>query len=544
MGLLNKFLDSDHFHIYRKEIKRLKYLKEAKNKSEIDRMADDGEKTGVFTGSYAVNPFSNKKMQIWIADYVIGSYGTGAIMAVPGSDLRDFEFATKYNLPIVEVVSEDGTINGRGECFTDYGISVNSGQYNGLKSAELIKIISKELIQMGIGKPTVQYRLHDWLISRQRYWGSPIPIIHCQDCGPIPVPEKDLPVLLPDDIEFSSTYGEDISPLATVNSFINTLCPECGNSAKRDCDTMDTFVCSSWYYLRYPNAKYNDGPFDPKSLEWLPVDTYVGGAEHATMHLLYARFITKVLRDLGYLYFDEPFLKLYHQGTITKDGAKMSKSKGNTVSPDEFIEQYGSDTFRAYLMFMGPFDEGGDWNDKGITGIYRFLNKVWRVCLQTSSNSTLSDLDEKKMHKLIKVVTNDLKQMKFNTSISRLMEFVNYYSNQDDISKEVKGTLVKLLAPIAPHISEEIWSQLGNKVSVFDENWPTFDDAKTIDDVLTVIIQVNGKLRGKLEVSDDINKDELISQAKSVDNVSIHLSDKQIVKEIVVPKKLVNFVVK
>ena len=522
-----------------------KYVAETRNKTEIERMADDGVKTGVFTGSYAINPFTNKKIPIWVADYVIASYGTGAVMAVPGSDLRDYEFAKKYDLEIIEVVSKDGKISkSEIECFTDYGIAVNSEGYTGLESSKLIPLISNKISEMGIGEATVQYRLHDWLVSRQRYWGAPIPIIHCENCGSVPVPEKDLPVLLPDNIQFSSTYGDDISPLATVDSYIKTNCPECKREAKRDSDTMDTFVCSSWYYLRYPNSSYEEGPFDTSLLNWLPVDTYVGGAEHATMHLLYARFITKVLRDLGHLSFDEPFLKLYHQGTITKDGSKMSKSKGNTVSPDDFIDKYGSDTFRSYLMFMGPYDEGGDWNDKGITGINRFLRKVWKICVQLKSSNVIVEEDEKVIHKTIKQITYDLNNMKFNTAISRLMEYVNVFSGRDSVHPEVKSSLVLLLAPFAPHISEEIWESLGNTESIFDSKWPEYIESKTKDKSLIIIVQVNGKLRGKVEVDSDISKEDLLKASKNLDNVKVFIDGKDIVKEIVVPKKLVNFVVK
>ena len=522
-----------------------KYVAETRNKTEIERMADDGVKTGVFTGSYAINPFTNKKIPIWVADYVIASYGTGAVMAVPGSDLRDYEFAKKYDLEIIEVVSKDGKISkSEIECFTDYGIAVNSEGYTGLESSKLIPLISNKISEMGIGEATVQYRLHDWLVSRQRYWGAPIPIIHCENCGSVPVPEKDLPVLLPDNIQFSSTYGDDISPLATVDTYIKTNCPECKREAKRDSDTMDTFVCSSWYYLRYPNSSYEEGPFDTSLLNWLPVDTYVGGAEHATMHLLYARFITKVLRDLGHLSFDEPFLKLYHQGTITKDGSKMSKSKGNTVSPDDFIDKYGSDTFRSYLMFMGPYDEGGDWNDKGITGINRFLRKVWKICVQLKSSNVIVEEDEKVIHKTIKQITYDLNNMKFNTAISRLMEYVNVFSGRDSVHPEVKSSLVLLLAPFAPHISEEIWESLGNTESIFDSKWPEYIESKTKDKSLIIIVQVNGKLRGKVEVDSDISKEDLLKASKNLDNVKVFIDGKDIVKEIVVPKKLVNFVVK
>ena len=519
------------------------YIEKSNKKSEIERTSIDKDKTGVFTGAYAINPINHEEIPIWIADYVIISYGTGAIMAVPSGDERDFEFAKKYELPIIEVVSADGGLKGNDHCFIEDGIAVNSGDCSGKTTSEAKKIINQKLVELGCGKKTTQYKLHDWLISRQRYWGTPIPIIHCKDCGEIPVPKEDLPVLLPDDLELSETYGEDLSPLATSESFINTNCPKCGKNAKRDSDTMDTFVCSSWYYLRYPNSTYDEGPFDPEGLKWLPVDTYIGGSEHATMHLLYARFMTKVLRDFGYLDFDEPFLKLYHQGTITKDGAKMSKSRENTVSPDEFINKYGSDTFRAYLMFMGPFDEGGDWNDKGITGISRFIAKIWKFCHLPHSNEVL-DMDLKMIHKTIKSVDNDLGLMKFNTSISRLMECMNYFSRHDSINDDLKVLLIKVMAPLMPHLSEELWEIRGGAESVFDECFPSHDESLVIDDTVSMAIQVNGKLRGTIDVAKNIDKDALLIAAKLQDNVALHMKDKEIIKEIVVPERLVNFVIK
>jgi leucyl-tRNA synthetase len=400
------------------------------------------------------------------------------------------------------------------------------------------------LQNQNIGEAFEQFRLHDWLISRQRYWGAPIPIIYCDTCGTVPVPEEHLPVTLPEKVAFSDTYGEDISPLATVSEFVNTACPKCNQPAKRDTDTMDTFVCSSWYYLRYPNAKIETGPFDASKLDWLPVDTYVGGSEHATMHLLYARFITKALRDLGYLNFDEPFTKLFHQGTITKDGAKMSKSKSNTVSPDKFVEMYGSDTFRAYLMFMGPFDEGGDWNDKGITGIYRFLNKAWKFGVTSNNSDNPNAKDLQVLHKTIHAVSKDLSQMKFNTAISRLMEFLNYFNKRTTVQKELQIEFIKLLAPIAPHLSEELWEYNEGRGSVFLESFPVFDESLAEEDTVTIAVQVNGKLRGNIEVVKNITKDQLLIKARTQENVCIHLKNKDIVNEIVVPQRLVNFVVK
>lgn len=520
------------------------YIEESRKKSEIERTSLDRKKTGVFTGAYAINPLNKEEIPIWVADYVVISYGTGAIMAVPSGDERDFEFAREFNLPIIEVVSPDGELHGNEQCFSNYGISVNSSEFSGNPTEETQKLINLKLEELGYGGAKVQFKLHDWLISRQRYWGTPIPVIHCADCGAVPVSIVDLPVLLPTDIELSSTYGEDLSPLAGSDAFINVPCPKCNKPAKRDADTMDTFVCSSWYYLRYPNAKYENDPFDPDGLNWLPVDCYIGGAEHATMHLLYARFITKVLRDGGYLNFDEPFTKLYHQGTITKDGAKMSKSRGNTVSPDEFIENYGSDTFRAYLMFMGPFDEGGDWNDQGITGIDRFLKKVWRFCQLPVTDEVSSKKDLQVLHQTIHSVSDDLEQMKFNTAISRLMEFINHFSTHKAVGRDFKMSMIKMIAPLTPHIAEELWEINGGEASVFLEAFPEYDKALAEEDTMTIAVQINGKLRGSVEVSKQIEKAALLTEVRKNENVNIHLSGKEIIKEIVVPQRLVNFVVK
>lgn len=522
----------------------LTYIQEAKSKTEIERLSLDRTKTGVFTGSYAVNPFTKTEIPIWIADYVIISYGTGAIMAVPSGDERDFEFAKKYDLPIIEVISPDGKLHGNDICYSDFGILVNSNEYNGLTSREAISKINSHLKEFGWGGGHTQYRLHDWLISRQRYWGAPIPVIHCEKCGIVPVPEKDLPVNLPENVEFSESYGEDISPLSAIPEYIQAECPDCGDIGRRDADTMDTFVCSSWYFLRYVDANNHKNSFSEKRLNWLPVDLYVGGAEHATMHLLYARFVTMALKDAGILHFEEPFSKLYHQGTITKDGTKMSKSKGNTVSPDEFIEKYGSDIFRAYLMFMGPFDEGGDWSDKGITGIDRFINKVWRISRLQETDETVNK-DIQLLHSTIKYVTDDLSQMKFNTAISRLMEFVNGYSTRKTIMQKSKETLIKLIAPITPHLAEEIWrTTLGKNDSVFKENWPKFDPELAEKNTVTIAIQINGKLRDEIEVEKSIEKDDLLSKVKLREKIKVRLDGMAIIREIVVPNRLVNLVVK
>ena len=410
-------------------------------------------------------------------------------MGVPGSDERDYKFAKKYNLLIIEVVSKDGKINGIDQCYTEYGYAVNSDIYNGKPSKIVKEKINEKLKEIRSGGEAIQFKLHDWLISRQRYWGTPIPIVYCDECGIIPLDDTDLPLILPQNIKLSSTYGAELSPLATSESFINTKCPKCHKSAIRDADTMDTFVCSSWYYLRYPNVNYKEGPFDPEGLKLLPVDSYIGGAEHATMHLLYARFITKALRDGGYLNFDEPFLKLYHQGTITKDSAKMSKSRGNTVSPDTFIEKYGSDTFRLYLMFMGPYDEGGDWNDKGITGIDRFIKKIWKFS-NLPNNSLDPNKDELQiLHKTIHLVTKDVSALKFNTAISRLMEFINYFNNYNSVNRELKLNFIKLIAPFTPHLGEELWEINGGSSSIFNENYPKYVKELAVSDTVILLFR-------------------------------------------------------
>ena len=521
------------------------YILESRKKSDIERSASDKEKTGVFTGSYAINPFNNREIPIWISDYVLISYGSGAIMAVPGGDERDFEFAKKFKLPIQAVTSKDGASGDSDCCFPDLGICINSADLDGLSSEDAKGIVCDQLKSKNIGEAKTQFRLHDWLISRQRYWGAPIPIIHCSACGAVPVPEADLPVQLPEDVKFSSTYGDDISPLATSESFLNAKCPKCNNDSKRDPDTMDTFVCSSWYYLRYPNSSIDSEPFDKSRLNWLPVDLYVGGAEHATMHLLYARFITKTLRDLGYLNFDEPFKRLIHQGTITKDGSKMSKSKGNTVSPDEFINKYGSDTFRTYLMFMGPYEDGGDWNDKGITGISRFFGKIIKICSKIDKNITPESSIAKLINKTIASVGQDLDQLKFNTAISKLMELSNSLSKAEKIDEFTIKSLILMLAPIAPHLSEELWSiHFVKNCSVFNEAWPEFDPSLIVDDEVTVSIQVNGKLRGTIQIPLDQPKDKVLFHAKSLENVSKYISEGNLIKEIYIPNKIVNLVIK
>ncbi len=521
-------------------LKVIKYIEDSASKNELQRVDLNKDKIGIFTGSYAINPVNNKKIPIWTADYVLASYGTGAIMAVPGHDERDNEFAMKYDINIEYVVSHSKDIESINTPIYEEGYCINSDFLNGLKTKDAKTQIIKWLENNGFGKKHINFRLRDWLISRQRYWGTPIPIVYDPDGNPHLVPEKYLPWKLPDDVEYKP---KGTSPLGSSKELLKRTEDIFGKGWKPEIDTMDTFVCSSWYYLRYPDSKNDDEIFTKKSLDWLPVDCYVGGAEHATMHLLYARFITKALRDLKILNFDEPFKKLYHQGTITKDGAKMSKSKGNTVAPDRFIEEYGSDTFRIYLMFMGPYDEGGDWNDKGIKGIYRFLNKIWKIVALPSTDKIDKDIDQL-MHQTIKVVSEDLCKMKFNTAISRLMELVNSVIKKDSISDEFKNNLTLMLAPLAPHLSEELWNILGNKKTIFAQPFPKYNPLKLQKDEMNIVIQVNGKVRANLSISKNMDKDTVLDKCKELENVKKYLDEKELIKEIYVPEKIVNFVVK
>ena len=514
------------------------YCEKSSKKNEIQRMDTEKEKTGVFSGFYALNPVNNSRMPIWIADYVLMGYGTGVIMAVPGHDQRDYEFAKKYDINIIQVVDGDN-VNLQEQAYTIDGVAVNSDFLNGLTTSAAKKEMIKWLESKSIGESTINYRLRDWLISRQRYWGTPIPIVYDPDGNPHPIPDEYLPWVLPDDVEYKP---KGTSPLGSSKELIARTEKIFGKGWKPEIDTMDTFVCSSWYYLRYPDSENKEMPFSSESNKWLPVDYYIGGAEHATMHLLYARFITKALKNLGYVDFDEPFINLYHQGTITKDSAKMSKSKGNTVAPDKFVNDYGSDTFRCYLMFMGPYDEGGDWNDKGITGIYRFLSRAFRL-INNENNKKMSTEDEFILHSTIKSVSEDLSSMKFNTSLSRLMEFVNHFLEKG-LSSESKQIFIQLLSPFAPHLSEELWEIIGNSNSVFSTSWPSFDESKLTKSSMQIAIQVNGKLRGTIDVSADEIKENILNLSKQNSNVKSFLDNKDIIREIYVPGKLVNFVIK
>ncbi|WP_411682555.1 leucine--tRNA ligase [Clostridium thailandense] len=532
------------------------YKEQAKKQSDIERQSITREKTGVFSGAYAINPINGRKVPIWIGDYVLNTYGTGCVMAVPAHDERDFAFATKYKLPIERVIEGGDSLP-----YVEYGKMINSDNFNGLYGDEAKAAVVKKLEAMELGKGKVNYRLRDWLVSRQRYWGAPIPIIHCDKCGTVPVPEKDLPVVLPYDVEFSP---DGRSPLSKSEEFINTTCPVCGAPAKRDMDTLDTFVCSSWYYLRYPDNKNSEKAFDTEAInKMLPVDMYVGGPEHACMHLLYARFFTKALRDMGYLNFDEPFSSLRHQGLILgPDGLKMSKSKGNTISPDDYIKDFGSDVFRMYLMFGFDYTEGGAWSDDGIKSIGRFVDRIERIldsCREEINNSKNNkvtlDKAEKELnymrHHAIKSVSDDTAKFQFNTSIARLMEFINALSKYvvEDVKnssflKETILDFIKLIAPFAPHFAEEQWELSGMSYSVFNEKWPTFDASALIKDEVEIAIQVNGKIRTKINIASGLSEDQIKEAALDNEDIKASIGEKEVKKVIVVKGRLVNIVVK
>ncbi|EIF6168154.1 leucine--tRNA ligase [Clostridium perfringens] len=536
------------------------YKEEAKKQSDIERQSISREKTGVFTGAYAIHPLTGKEVPIWVGDYVLATYGTGAVMAVPAHDERDFAFAEKFNLPINRVIeAKDGSETNLPFC--EHGILVNSGEFNGLTTDEAKEKIVEKLASMGLGEKKVNFRLRDWLVSRQRYWGAPIPVVYCEECGIVPVPESQLPVELPYDVEFAP---DGKSPLAKSEAFVNTTCPHCGKPAKRETDTLDTFVCSSWYYLRYPDNKNTEAPFNPELInKMLPVDKYVGGPEHACMHLLYARFITKALRDMGYLNFDEPFTSLTHQGLILgPDGLKMSKSKGNTISPDDYIKEYGADVFRMYLMFGFAYTEGGAWSDDGIKSVNRFVERIERIIdtareaiSKGENNKTTMDKAEKELnywrHNTIKSVTDDTDKLQFNTAIARMMEFINALSKYTqekemnlDFLKDVVSDYLRLLAPFAPHFSEEQWSLLGNSYSIFNEAWPKFDPKALVKDEVEIAIQVNGKIKNKIMVSSDLDEEGIKAAALADEKIIASTEGKTVVKVIVIKGRLVNIVVK
>ncbi|KAB3537243.1 leucine--tRNA ligase [Alkaliphilus pronyensis] len=530
--------------------------------SDIERTSTDMEKEGAFIGQYCINPISGKKIPIYIANYVLIDYGTGAIMAVPGHDQRDLEFARKYNIEVIPVIKPEAEeeFEIKNEAFAKDGIMINSGKFNGLKNDAAYGEICKLLEEKQVGKKTTSYRLRDWLLSRQRYWGTPIPIIYCDDCGSVPVDEKDLPVTLPTDIKFT---GTGLSPLTTSESFLHAKCPKCGKEGRRETDTMDTFVDSSWYFLRYTDSKNSNKPFDKANADyWMKVDQYIGGVEHAILHLLYARFFTKVINDLGLTTVNEPFENLLTQGMLLKDGAKMSKSKGNVVSPEEIIEKYGADTARLFVLFAAPPERDLEWSDQGVEGCFRFLNRVWRIVIEAKENNLYNKKAsvESKNHKdlkynihyTIKRVTEDIEErFNFNTAISAIMELVNElykYKENDEIDGELLregiNTVIVLLAPFAPHIVEELWSYSLEGGSVHQVSWPKYQKQAIVKDEAEVVIQVNGKLKDKIIIPTGISKEELEAIALSSDKIKGFIEGKKIIKVITVPNKLVNIVVK
>lgn len=542
------------------------FIEKVKRTDKQVRTADDLEKEGVFTGSYCINPVTGTRMPIYLANFVLPEYGTGAVMAVPTHDQRDFEFAQKYDLPLQVVIQPEGESLDSATmtaAFTEDGIMVNSGPFTGMKSSESKEKIADYLEKEGFGKKTINYRLRDWGISRQRYWGNPIPIIYCDSCGAVPVPESDLPVVLPMDAKFS---GEGGNPLAKVPSFVSVACPTCGEAARRETDTMDTFVQSSWYFLRYCSPRFEQGPLDREETEyWMSVDQYIGGIEHAVLHLLYARFFTKALRDLGYVNIDEPFINLLTQGMVIKDGAKMSKSKGNVVDPDSLIKVYGADTARLFSLFASPPERDLEWSDQGVDGSYRFLNRVWKLVYELAplvSNAgpvkkggSLSGEAGKLrriIHKTIKKVTEDVEdRFHFNTAIAAIMELVNSISSFDakkdpacaPVLKEAVESVVLLLAPFVPHITEELWEGLGHKGGIGTAAWPVYDADAVVEDELTIVVQVNGKLRGKVTVAAAATEEEVKGCALADEKVLAHLEGKTVRKIIYVPGKLLNIVV-
>ncbi len=525
------------------------YIQMAANKSSVDRLQGK-EKTGVFTGSYAINPLNGAKVPIWLSDYVLADYGTGAIMCVPAHDDRDFEFATKFNIPIIQVIAKDGKeIENMTEAYTEAsGTMINSGEWNGMESSVLKKEAPHIIEEKGFGRATVNYKLRDWVFSRQRYWGEPIPIIHCPDCGPVPVPEDQLPLLLPD-VESYEPTGTGESPLAAIDEWVNTTCPCCGKPAKRETNTMPQWAGSSWYFLRYVDNK-NDRELvsKEKADKYLPVDMYIGGVEHAVLHLLYSRFYTKFLYDIGVVDFEEPFKKLFNQGMITgKNGIKMSKSKGNVVSPDDLVRDYGCDSLRIYEMFVGPPELDSEWDERGIDGVYRFITKFWKLAVNSIEADVKATKEMVKLrHQMVHTITRRLEDFSLNTVVSGFMEYNNKFNEiakkEGGVDKETIETFVTLLSPFAPHIAEELWEMLGKEGSVFENNkWPEADEDLMKDDEIQVPVQINGKTKVVISVPADISKDDAIAQGKEA------LGDKltgNIIKEIYVPGRIINIVAK
>jgi len=523
------------------------YVSRVKSESDIDRAAKT-EKSGVFTGAYAINPVNDTKIPIWIADYVLMAYGTGAIMAVPGHDERDYEFAKKFNLPIVEVISSETGIDK--EAYAGEGTMINSGQFTGRPSAEGRKAIVAWLQSIGLGTSTVNYKLRDWVFSRQRYWGEPIPIVHCSKCGEVAVDEKDLPVRLPE-VERYQPTGTGESPLAAITEWVNVTCPKCGGPAKRETDTMPQWAGSSWYFLRYASPHEKNALIGDAGKQWLPVDLYVGGIEHAVLHLLYSRFFTMFLHDIGVVTFDEPFKKLFNQGMITYVGKsgkaeKMSKSKGNVVNPDDLVEEFGCDSLRMYELFVGPPELDAEWNDKGIEGVHRFLKRAWHwVTMHNGQWSTTPSREMlRERHLLVKNVVERLESFRMNTIVSSFMEFTNKVTSINEApDKETVETFLVTIAPFAPHFAEELWQRTGHQPSIFFQRWPKWDEAYTTSDSATVAVQINGKLRGTVTVKVDASEQEVMDAAMKNSEVVKHIEGKQIRKKVYVKNRILNLVV-
>lgn len=538
--LVEKITTSDKKY----EVER--YIEKTKNKSDLQRTDLNKEKTGVWIGSYAINPVNNKKIPIWISDYVLLEYGTGAIMAVPAHDTRDFEFAKKFNLPIIQVVSKDGTSYELTEAFTDDGIAINSGNFNGLTTKEFKEKIIEWLEKNNKGKRAVNYKLRDWVFSRQRYWGEPIPIVHCKKCGVVPVEEDQLPIKLPEVKSYKPT-GTGESPLAAITEWVNTKCPKCGGPAKRETNTMPQWAGSCWYYLRFIDPHNDKELANKQKIEyWAPVDLYVGGAEHAVLHLLYARFWHKFLYDIGIVNTPEPFMKLRNQGMILgENGEKMSKSRGNVINPDDVIKEHGADTLRMYEMFMGPLSVDKPWNTQSILGVRRFLEKFYRLLNKEISDeiSVPEDID-KLLHKTVKIVTEKIESLEFNTAISQIMILLNNLNKEEKLNKELVKIFIKILHPFAPFITEEMWEQLNCKPPLLKEKWPSYDPQKIIDETTTVVFQINGKIRAKLEVKKGLSQEQLINLALQNERIKEYIGQKEVIKKIAVPDKLVNIVVK
>lgn len=542
------------------------YRENARKMTEIERLSTERTKTGVPLGTRCKNPLTGEIFPLWTADYALAEYGTGAVMAVPAHDERDYDFAIKYNMPIKVVIqNKENPSNCAEGAYTEAGIMINSDEFDGKSNIEVKKLITQKAVDGGFGEFKTQYRLRDWLISRQRYWGSPIPILYCEKCGVVAEEEKNLPVLLPEDVDFS-VQGK--SPILTSKTFMDAKCPCCGGPAKRETDTMDTFICSSWYYLRYADPKNSEKCFDKSVVDsWLPVDQYVGGIEHAILHLLYSRFFTKAMKDMGLLSFDEPFKNLLTQGMVLKDGSKMSKSKGNTVDPDEIFENYGADTARLFILSDSPPARDFDWSDAGVEGCYKFLNRVWRL-VSTNQDKIIFDYKlpenlEKAnddlvrfVHIAIKGITNDISnEFQFNTVISKYRELTNaiydYVGAKNEFNEEDKNvfsfailSLMKLMSPVAVHLTEEVWTSLGAKNSIHEEEWCKYDENLAKTSSITLVVQINGKVRDKIDVAEDLSQDEMKEIALNTEKAKEFTAGKEIVKVIVVPKKLVNIVVK